>query len=140
MVSTLILSLLFLILGLVHLNWVFGGSFGIDAALPTDQQGELKLQPRKFDTLVVALGLFTFSLFYLLQSELIVISYPKWIDSLLGYGIPGIFFLRAIGEFRYVGFFKKVKDTKFGKMDTLLFSPLCLVISVVGFYLVLKGN
>jgi hypothetical protein len=38
-----------------------------------------------------------------------------------------------MGEFNYVGFFKKVKDTEFAKWDTKLFSPLCLLISSFGF-------
>ncbi len=47
--------------------------------------------------------------------------------------IPIVFIIRAIGEFHYVGFFKQIKDTDFGQMDTLLFSPLCLVIGLMGF-------
>jgi hypothetical protein len=39
--------------------------------------------------------------------------------------------LRAIGDFNYVGFFKKIKHTKFGKNDTKYFSPLCLTIGVL---------
>ena len=52
-------------------------------------------------------------------------QYTGWIISIL-------FFIRAIGDFKYVGFFKKVKQTTFGEMDTTYFSPLCLVISMVG--------
>ena len=37
---------------------------------------------------------------------------------------------RAIGEFKYVGFFKKVGGSAFARMDTLLYSPLCLALSV----------
>ena len=36
---------------------------------------------------------------------------------------------RAIGEFKYVGFFKKVRGSKFARMDTLLYSPVCLLLS-----------
>ena len=49
-----------------------------------------------------------------------------------GWVIPIIFLLRAIGEFKYVGIFKRVKKTKFGRFDTKLFSPLCLIISILG--------
>lgn len=52
-------------------------------------------------------------------------QYTGWIIALL-------FFIRAIGDFKYVGFFKSVKQTTFGTMDTTYYAPLCLVISSVG--------
>jgi len=36
--------------------------------------------------------------------------------------------LRAIGEFKYLGFFKKIKNTEFAIADSKLFSPLSLAI------------
>ncbi|WP_281635816.1 DUF3995 domain-containing protein [Flavobacterium marginilacus] len=39
--------------------------------------------------------------------------------------------MRAIGDFNYVGFFKKIKLAKFGKNDTKYFSPLCLIIGIL---------
>ncbi|WP_317130658.1 DUF3995 domain-containing protein [Psychroserpens sp. NJDZ02] len=46
--------------------------------------------------------------------------------------IPLIFLLIAIGEFKYIGFFKSIKKTDFGKLDTKLLSPLCLIIAIFG--------
>ncbi|MEM6843120.1 MAG: DUF3995 domain-containing protein [Bacteroidota bacterium] len=43
-----------------------------------------------------------------------------------------IFILRALGEFNYVGFFKRVKNTEFARADSRIFSPLCLGIGVIG--------
>jgi hypothetical protein len=37
---------------------------------------------------------------------------------------------RAMGDFNYVGFFKRVRGTRFARMDTLLYSPLCLALAV----------
>ena len=36
---------------------------------------------------------------------------------------------RAIGEFKYVGFFKRVRGSRFATLDTFVFSPLCLLLS-----------
>jgi hypothetical protein len=36
-----------------------------------------------------------------------------------------VFGLRAIGDFRYLGFFKRVTGTRFARADTLIYSPLC---------------
>jgi hypothetical protein len=37
---------------------------------------------------------------------------------------------RAIGERRYVGFFKRVRGTTFAWWDTRVFSPLCAALSL----------
>ncbi len=37
-----------------------------------------------------------------------------------------------MGEFKYVGFFKKIKMTHFGKRDSNFFSPLGLIIAIMG--------
>ena len=50
----------------------------------------------------------------------------------VGWVISSIFILRSIGDFKYIGFFKKLKTSKFGKMDSKLFSPLCLTIGLIG--------
>ncbi|WP_083807767.1 DUF3995 domain-containing protein [Cellulophaga algicola] len=48
----------------------------------------------------------------------------------MGWIIPLIFMLKAFGEFKYIGFFKRVKNNKFRKIR-YFFSPLCLTISVL---------
>jgi hypothetical protein len=39
-------------------------------------------------------------------------------------------FLRSVGDFRLVGFFKRVRGTRFARYDSLLFSPLSLALGV----------
>jgi len=56
----------------------------------------------------------------------------RFLLSICGWAIPAIFLLRALGDFRYVGFFKKVKTTPFAKADTKFFSPLCLMLGLFG--------
>jgi Protein of unknown function (DUF3995) len=61
----------------------------------------------------------------------------------MNYGLVVIsllFFLRAIGDFRYVGFFKKVKQTVFARLDSKYYSPLCLFIAVCGVVIELMGK
>jgi Protein of unknown function (DUF3995) len=54
----------------------------------------------------------------------LLVKYGSW-------AIPIIFIARTIGDFKYAGFFKKIKDTDFGKMDTQYYSPLCLIVGVI---------
>jgi len=48
--------------------------------------------------------------------------------------IAAAFALRAIGDFRYVGFFKRVRESRFARLDTFAYSPLCTLLALlIGF-------
>jgi hypothetical protein len=48
--------------------------------------------------------------------------------------IAAAFALRAIGDFRYVGFFKRIRGSRFARLDTFAYSPLCAFLALlVGF-------
>lgn len=131
---SLILALTFFILGGFHFYWLFGGTWGLRQVIPTKSKTASPSAIPPLATLIVALGLCSFGLMYLLKSELISFQLPGWINY--GYWIiPSIFILRAIGEFKFVGFFKTIKDTEFAKADSKLFSPLCLAIGGLGIIL-----
>ncbi len=134
---SLILFSIFIVLGLIHFNWVIGNEWGLDQSLPTNEKGERLFTPRRFDSAIVGFGLTAFGLFYLFQTGLINVEIPQWIEKYVQWIIPAIFLLRAIGDFKYAGFFKKIKDTEFGKADTKIFSPLCLLLSILGILIAL---
>ncbi|MEQ1554802.1 MAG: DUF3995 domain-containing protein [Ferruginibacter sp.] len=131
-VIAIILFLIFLFISSIHFYWAFGGQWGSDAVLPTRADNNTKvLNPSILPTLIVAFGLLGFGLFILVMSGLISYNIPQWLNNYGLWIIVSIFTLRAIGDFNYVGFFKKIKHTKFGKNDTKYFSPLCLTIGVL---------
>lgn len=132
MILSIILFVVFLILGAFHFYWFFGGKWGLDKVIPTKVNAVSALTIPKFATLIVALGLVSFGLLYLLKSGLIMVQISNWITNFGYWFIPIIFILRAIGEFNYVGFFKKIKTTEFAKADSTIFAPLCLGIGVIG--------
>lgn len=132
MVLSILLSIVFIALGLLHFNWVVGGQFGFAESLPTKITGERVLNPKKTDSLIVGLALTVFGFFYILDAGVIGHNLPTRFIQYAGWIIPAIFILRAIGDFRYVGFFKSVKTTAFGKLDTKFMSPLCLAIGILG--------
>lgn len=125
MLLALFLSALFLLLGSLHVYWAFGGKMGLASAIP-EISGEAAFRPGPGMTLAVALVLFGFGVLALLLWQ--VAEAPLWL-RLGGWLAAGVFALRAIGDFRYVGFFKKVRHTDFGYMDSRLYSPLCLLIA-----------
>jgi hypothetical protein len=102
------------ILGAIHLYWAAGGKFGKSATLPT-ANGKTLLHPTPLITIVVAIGLFA-------MAALVYLRLGLWL-------IAGVFLLRAIGDFRYIGFFKRVRDSRFARLDTLFYSPLCLLLA-----------
>jgi hypothetical protein len=130
--------LLFTAIALLHIYWAFGGTQGLNAALP-EMEGNKKLfKPGKFLTLFVAAGLLLFAIISLsaavVLSSLIQHNYILYGNVIIGC----IFLLRVIGDFKYAGIFKKVKHTAFAKNDTQYYSPLCIFIAVIAFTIAYK--
>lgn len=138
-VIAIILFLIFLFTSSIHFYWAFGGKWGIDAVLPTkDDKPTNVLNPTILSTLIVAFGLLGFGLFILVKSGIIDFDTPQWLYKYGLWIIASIFTVRAIGDFNYVGFFKKIKQTKFGRNDTKYFSPLCSIIGILAIILELN--
>lgn len=132
-IASTVLFFIFLTLGTIHFYWVFGGKWGLKNAIPTKKENEnINFKPSSFATFLVGLFLTLFACFYLIQANFIALTLPKWTNYLL-WILPSLFLLRAIGDFKYVGFFKSIKTTLFAKSDDKLFSLLCLLISFFGF-------
>jgi hypothetical protein len=128
----ILLAVILAILGFFHLYWAAGGRFGIGTTIPTNA-GESLFKPSAFATILVAAALFAAMLVVLGRLEIWGAFVPSWIFYSGTWVISLLFLLRAIGDFRYVGFFKSITETSFARWDTILFSPLCLFIGIVAF-------
>ncbi|MEM7298065.1 MAG: DUF3995 domain-containing protein [Bacteroidota bacterium] len=135
MMVSLVLVISFLSLSLLHFAWALGVKWGFESVLPTDLEGNRVLNPKMKDSLIVGIGLGLFSVFYYLDYAAITIIPHPFLENAIYWLIPTIFLFRSIGDFKYVGFFKKIKTTRFGKSDTRYFAPLCLTIAVLGYFL-----
>lgn len=122
---------IFLFLSGIHFYWAFGGRWGVDSVLPAKSNNEKIMQPGLFATIMVALVLLSFALFILIKAGLLQTTLPAWLQQYGLYILAGLFIIRAIGDFKYVGFTKKLKGTKFALMDTKWYSPLCLGIGIL---------
>ena len=138
-IFALLLFLIFLLLSSIHFYWALGGRWGSEAIIPVKDGNVKAMMPGLLPTLIVAFGLLAFGFFILIKSGLINISLPLWLEKSGLWIIAGIFILRAIGEFKYVGFFKKIKLTKFGQNDTKYYSPLCLLIGILAIFIELSN-
>ncbi len=131
-ILSIILLIIFTLLGFIHFYWLFGGKWGLENVIPTKDNKSIPLSIPKFATLVVALVLVLFGLIYLVKSGITNIQVPNWVTNYVYWVIPSIFILRAIGDFKYVGLFKKIKNTEFAIADSKWFIPLCLMIGIFG--------
>jgi hypothetical protein len=130
--SASLLVIIFALISFLHFYWAAGGKWAIDTVVPRDEQGKPVLKTGVVASIVVGFGLLFFALYYLLLTGIVEFTAPDIILKLLGWIIPSIFLLRAIGDFKYVGFTKKIKNTTFARLDTTYFARLCLLIAVLG--------
>jgi hypothetical protein len=135
----ILLAVIFAVISLFHLYWAAGGKFGASVAVPTvaaSSRGNMRaFEPSAFGTVLVAFAFLLAIAVILGQLRFLGDILPHRIFRWGTWAIALVFFLRAIGEFRLVGFFKRVSDTPFAHWDTWLFSPLCLFIAVVALIL-----
>lgn len=130
-IPIIINSVIFTLLSILHFYWALGGKLWYNSVLPTSSNGMHKLNPSITAGLIVAFGLLFLGIITLGNIGL----FDRFIErKYFRYGtliIALIFFLRAIGDFKFIGFFKTVKLTTFGINDTRIFSPLCLVLAII---------
>jgi hypothetical protein len=126
------LFLVFTFLGGLHFYWALGGKWGLEAALPSNPNGNKVFIPNQASTIFVGFALMSMGIFILLKNN------PKWAEALPIFvnrwgllGLAIVFLLRALGDFRYAGFFKKIKGTTFANFDTKYYSPLCFLIGIL---------
>ncbi len=116
-------------IALVHVYWALGGRLGKRAAIP-EQDGVPLLRPTAVGTLGVAVAL--------LGGASVVAARAGWLGrnaypGTIAFAVVAlalIFAVRAVGDFRYVGFFKRIRGSRFARMDTLYYSPLCAALSL----------
>lgn len=123
-------AFILLIISLLHFYWMLGGAWGFQQALPTTAEGKLVLQPKAFECAVVAIGLLGMSFYTLIYADILPFELPFFVEKYTIWLLASIFMLRAVGDFKYVGFTKTIKNTPFSRLDTQFYSPLCLFLSI----------
>lgn len=141
MLPAAILIALLAALAALHFYWAFGGRRGLEAAVPTrppetSTSGNLSGSPPLFTPGPAATAAVGFAL---LAAAVLVLAVVRSVvlpvsDAVLRGGVwllAAVFLLRAVGDFRYVGLFKRVRGTRFAHLDTRVYTPLCLVLSAL---------
>ena len=114
----------------MHLYWAAGGRTGALAAVP-ERSGRPAFTPRPLATITAGLA-------FALAGGIVLARASLWelpgvssgLVKVATWGIGAIFLLRAIGDFRLVGFFKRARGTRFARFDSRLYSPLAFAVGV----------
>ncbi|CAM3948595.1 hypothetical protein BAQ48_19750 [Bacillus luti] len=137
LIITFISVCILFLVSFLHIYWAFGGTWGTNSVIPTIS-GEKAFTPHTGITLVIALLLSIAAIILLQQTNIVHIAVPNVIVQAGSWICMIVFFIRVIGEFNYFGIFKRKKDTKFARMDTNLYIPLCLFLSFTFLLVIIK--
>ncbi|MFC4098951.1 DUF3995 domain-containing protein [Paenibacillus xanthanilyticus] len=133
-----IVGLILMLLSGIHLYWLAGGKKGIAAAVPSTGSSTgsgMGSRPLFLPTMaatgavaiaLAAAGWFVFALGGVANRSVI----PDFLFPVGGWTLSAVFMLRAVGDLRWVGFFKKHKGTVFARWDSALYAPLCAFLGV----------
>ena len=119
----------FATLSLIHVYWLFGGRVGQRAAIP-ENDGKPVFEPSALATLVVAMGLALCAVVIAGTAGLLVLPLSQTALAWMTRALAVVLLLRVIGDFRLVGLCKRIRDTRFARLDTTVYSPLCLAMAI----------
>ncbi len=128
MIAALALIGILSALALLHFGWATGRGPSLVGVVPS-QGGRPLFDPGPVACVAMGLALSVAVLLCVMRAGWLLPGLPAWLSQTGVGGVALAFGLRAIGDFRYVGFSKRVRDGEFARRDTWLYSPLCVVVS-----------
>jgi hypothetical protein len=117
-------------LSLLHAYWALGGRWGSAYTVPI-VNGRRSFDPSPLATWVVCALLGAAAVLVMGKAGWIGNGVPPILFEAGVWGLSLVFLLRTVGNLRTFGFFKTVTGTDFARWDTWLYSPLCLLISLL---------
>ena len=130
----LALAAAFALLSALHVVWAFGGKIASGSVIPVIN-GAPVFRPSVGTTLAVAGLLAAAALVVLVRAGILLPSFPPRLATFATVVLGAILVLRAIGDFRLVGFFKSLRGTAFARWDNWLYSPLSLALGLAALWL-----
>ncbi|NEW07421.1 DUF3995 domain-containing protein [Paenibacillus sp. SYP-B3998] len=138
MVVLIGLSALLLVgIGGLHIYWACGGKWGGAAAIPTGESQKPLFTPSILGTFLIAFLLFVAAFLLMIQGGLLASFHPEQVVRWGCWVCVIVFGFRAIGDFKYIGLFKRMRASRFATYDYLLFTPLCLWLCFI-FYMAIR--
>jgi hypothetical protein len=116
-------------IGALHVYWALGGRSG-GAAIPSRTDGAALFAPSAASTLAVAAALALAAWIVVVAGGLVSPVGPWWPYAIGVRVLALVLAARAIGDFRYVGVFKRVRGTPFAVRDDRVYTPLCAALAL----------
>lgn len=117
-------------LAVLHVYWAFGGTSGAAAAVPERDGGPLFRPGPTACAIVAALLAAAAAIVWAKGAAWSPPGVPRGALTVGAWAVAVAFVGRAIGDFRWVGFFKRRRGTRFARNDSWMYSPLCLALGV----------
>ena len=118
-----------------HLWWALGGRLGFAVSLPQRADGTPVMAHRlpwwRPAAGAVALGLACLAALLLAGDGYMKLPLPDTLVRIALGAVGAAFVARALVPNRYVGFFKRLRTTRWAKYDTRLYSPLFLLLGLL---------
>jgi hypothetical protein len=130
----LLLAAAFAALAALHVAWAASGA-PAGAAVPARADGAPLFRPGRAATLAVALALGAAAALVLARAGLVAWPVPAGLTRAGTWALAAALGLRVVGEFRYVGLFKRERGTRFARLDTRVYTPLCAALAAGVLYL-----
>lgn len=116
-------------LALLHLYWAVRGATGQGGVIP-EVGGEPVFAPGPLACIAVAALLAAAAALVSLRAGLWSIAWiPDRALAVSVWVVAAVFAVRAVGDRKLVGFTKRVRGTRFARMDYALYSPLCVLLA-----------
>ena len=128
------LAAAFGLLSALHVTWALGGKLASGSVIPV-VDGTPALRPSAGTTLAVAGLLAAAALVVLVRAGVLLPSFPPRLATFATIVLGAILVLRTVGDFRLVGFGKTVRGTAFAYWDSVLYSPIALVLGLSALWL-----
>ena len=125
----LVLCTVFVTLAVWHFWMAMVPRSGEPVAVPT-VDGKPLFAPSRRATVAVGLVLLLFALLVVATARVVPLGLPAAALVWPSYALAAGLLARAVGEFKYLGFFKRVRGSKFATLDSFVYSPLCLLLAI----------
>jgi hypothetical protein len=122
-------TIAFVVLALWHFWMALFPSNSASGAVPS-AEGRPLFAPSTNATVAVGVVLLLCAGLVAATGRLLHLGIAPWILTWLSFALAAGLLARAIGEFKYVGFFKQVRGSRFATLDTLVYSPVCLLLAL----------
>jgi hypothetical protein len=108
----------------LHMYWAFGGTKTTNNAVPSTQDGRPLFSPGPLACIAVAVAISTLGA-ALAWAAFLPAAWP--VHTVLALALIALTF-RAVGDGRFIGFSKQVRNTPFGRADDALYTPLVMLL------------